>query len=505
MTSVFVTAVFLVASANVGSTESLQAASPPGIALRGVTVIDPSEGSAASARRANLTVVLAGGRITQVGLTGSVVVPEGFVVIDARGKYLVPGFWDMHVHFNRDSATAFGVMGPLMIAHGVTSVRDLQSDCWEPCSPRRKSLLQMVEWQRQIAAGLLLAPRLQALSGPIVHGPNGAFGYPRSFPEYWQPRTEEEGREVARYLAMRGVDVIKIYHTLSPEAFRGLVSEARRLAIPVTGHMPWSMDPIEVAQTGMRSIEHARWPVMACNPEHESFRTMYQLVATGEGTFDGDVFDSFKSAVTTTFDAERCAEIFRALVANDVYLVPTHLTREMDARAIEPDYRTDPRRRFVPAARLRGWDRDLSQTAAGPPDLLEFYRVVFARGLQVTGMAHAAGVKILVGTDAFDTMVFPGMSYHDELLLLRRAGLSPLAILRAATYEAAIFLGLEGTYGTVAPGKIADLILLDADPLLDIQNVERIHTVIFRGTIYDRDRLDLMIHAVEESVARGGS
>ena len=203
MTSAFVTAVFLVASATGGSRESLQAASPPGLALRGVTVIDPSQGSAASARRANLTVVLAGGRITQVGPTGSVVVPEGFVVIDARGKYLVPGFWDMHVHFNRDSATAFGVMGPLMIAHGVTSVRDLQSDCWEPCSPRRKSLLQMVEWQRQIAAGRLLAPRLQALSGPIVHGPNGAFGYPRSFPEYWQPQRWVRPRRVVSQELLR--------------------------------------------------------------------------------------------------------------------------------------------------------------------------------------------------------------------------------------------------------------------------------------------------------------
>ncbi len=418
------------------------AAADSRFAIQAVTIIDPTAGSLAEVRIPNRTVIVDGDRIARIGPTSSTPVPDGVRTIDGRGMFLLPGFWDMHVHFNRDTATQLRVMAPLMIAHGITSVRDMLGDCWEPCGAGRRTLAEMRALQRRIEDGEVLAPRLQALSSPVVHGQRGAFGYPINYPDYWQPRTEAQGREVARYLKARGVDFVKAYQSLVPEAYFGLLDEARRAGLDVAGHLPWAVRPTEAARRGVRTIEHARWPALACNSAYPSFRAMYESFARGESDFDTQVFKEFRDAVVSRFDAGLCAEIFEALVENDVYLVPTHLTREMDAMASDSAYRNDPRRVFVPPARLRGWDRDLTNTAKGPQDLLRFYREFFELGLKVTGMADAAGVKIMVGTDAFDTMVFPGFSYHDELEHLAAAGLSPIHIIEAATVRPAEFLGL---------------------------------------------------------------
>ncbi len=478
-----------------------QARDPSVITIEHVTVIDPAAFDEREARIPDRTVLIEGDRIVAVGPANGALVPEGAYRIDGRGKFVLPGFWDMHVHFNRDEETLLRVVAPLMIAHGITSVRDLMADCWEPCRSGARSLSEMRDLQRRIERGEVVAPRLQALSSAVLHGPTAGFGYPAQHPDYWRPRSEEQAREVARYLVARGVDFIKAYQSLPPEAYFGLLDEARKLDVRVSGHLPWGVHPIDAARAGVRTIEHARWPGLACNPEYDAFRAMNANVARGEGEFDRELFARFRDAVVSQFDETRCLAIFEALVAHDVYLVPTHLTREMDAFARDSTYRNDPRRRYVPSSRLRGWDRDLLNTRNGPPELLEFYREFFDLGLRVTGMAHAAGVKVLVGTDVFDTMVFPGFSYHEELEHLRAAGLTPLAIVKAATYRAAEFLGKTADYGAIAPGKVADLIVLDADPLADIGHSRSIDHVVFNGRVYDRSTLDAMIDGVEKYVA----
>ena len=295
---------------------------------------------------------------------------------------------------------------------------------------------------------------------------------------------------------------LKPYNELPRPAFFGMMDEANKIGLVVSGHMPWSLHPIEAAEAGMRTIEHARWPGMACNPEHENFRAMQEKITQEEGEWDREVFVRYRDAVVAQFDEARCQEIFSTLVKNDSYLVPTHLTRKMDAFAGDPDYRNDPRRKYVPPSRLRGWDRDLDNTAKAPQELLTFYREFFDLGLRVTGMAHKAGVKIMVGTDVFDTQVFPGFSYHDEPIHLSMAGLSPFEIIKAATYRGAEFLQRTDDFGSVTPGKLADLVLLDADPLLDIQNAATINRVIFDGKVYDRAELDTLIQGVEDYVRR---
>lgn len=485
----------------------LAAASPPAagqqrVAIVSVSVLDPSAASVEAARRPEQTVIIEGERIVSVTPSATTAVPAGALVVDGRGGFVVPGFWDMHVHFNRDSLTQYHVMGPLMVANGVTSVRDMLSDCWEPCQAGRLTLAEMRALQQRTMETDVMIPRLQALSSPLVRGPASNGGYPREHPGFWRPSTAEEGRQLARFLFERGADLVKTYQEMARDAYFGLLEQAGELGLEVSGHLPWAVHPTEAARAGVGTIEHARWPGMACNPVYEEFRTMYAGVASGAGQWDGDVFGRFRDAVVPQFDAKLCAAILRELAANDVYLVPTLLTREMDARAGHAEYRNDPRRRYVPAWRLASWDRDLQGTADGPELLVKFYRDFFPLAVRITGMAHEAGVKIMVGTDAFDTMVFPGLSYHDELMHLRAAGLGPLAVLRAACYQGAEYLGKTNEFGTVAAGKTADLVLLDADPLLDIGNTSRIRAVVFRGRVLARDSLDAVLDGVATLVSR---
>ena len=480
--------------------KSFELESKTSLAIENVTIIDPTAVSEEKAHITNQTVLIAGHRIDRVGPADSTPIRQDLETVDGRGKYLLPGFWDMHVHFNRNRNTQLKVMAPLMIANGITSVRDMLGDCWEPCGPGRRTIAEMRELQQQVENGDVLAPRLLALSSPVVLGPRQNFGYPAEYPEFWQPKTEEEGRQLARYLKDRGVDFIKSYNSIPRTAFFALMEEANKLGIEVSGHLPWSVHPIEASNAGMRTIEHARWPGPACNPVYEEFRKMYAKFAAEESDFDVEVFARFRDAVVSKFDKELCQDIFDTLVKNDTYLVPTHLTRKMDAFAGDSDYRTDPRRKYVPPGLLQSWNRDLDNTAAGPPELLTFYREFFDFGLKITGMAHEAGVKIMVGTDVFDTQVFPGFSYHDELVHLSMAGLSPFEIIKAATYRCAEFLRMTDDFGSVAQGKVADLILLDADPLLDIRNSTKINTVIFGGTVHGRSQLDSLIQGVEDYV-----
>ena len=478
------------------------------LAIENVTVIDTTARAVDQARRPRQTVLIEQGRITRVGPAGKLALPENAQRIDGAGKFLIPGLWDMHAHLNRDRWTQVRVMLPLLIANGVTGLRDCLGDCWEPCPTGRQTLSRMRRLQQRIEEGKTLGPRIVALSSPIVSGPlnNPSRGDKSAWPDFYQPTNAEQARKVVFYLKTREVDFIKIYNSLPREAFFALMKEAKRVGLDVSGHLPWSVSPSEASNAGVRTIEHARWPAMACTPIYDEFRAAFAKYAALEvDEFPAAIFKRYRDSIIPEFDAERCRQIMRTLVKNDTYLTPTHVTREMDARASDPQYRADPRRRFIPAPRLRGWDRDLKATADGPPELIKYYREFFELCLRVTGMAHKAGVKIMVGTDTLDTHCFPGFSLHDELEHLVRAGLTPLDALRAATIVPAEFMSRTDQFGSVAANRHADLILLTADPLDDIANTRKIDRVFFNGVMLDRAKLDSMIEGVEKNVRdRGG-
>lgn len=186
------------------------------------------------------------------------------------------------------------------------------------------------------------------------------------------------------------------------------------------------------------------------------------------------------------------------------YYVPTHVTREMEALADDPAYRGSPTRRYVMRDRNLSWEADLTQTAALPAEERRALAGFFEHGLRITGLAHRAGIPILAGTDSNDTMIVPGFSLHRELSLLRRAGLSAMDVLRAATSSPAAYLGRNATLGSLSPGREADLVLLRANPLDDIANTAAIESVIVNGRVYSRADLDSLMAEAERLATESG-
>jgi hypothetical protein len=478
--------IVLLVLAGCGTTQVPAPQDPADLALTHVNVVDVQNGRLVP----DQTVLIRGGRIARVAAASDLREPSATRVVDGRGKYVIPGLFDMHAHLTL-SGRANEVEFPLFIAHGVTGVRVMGADCRLPAPGNTGCLESHRDWQRQIEAGTLLGPRLLALgSWPV----NGASGITDAMPAYFKANSAEDGQQLARYFKQRGVDFIKIYGGIPRAGFLGLAEEARKLNLPFAGHEPSGLSALELSNAGMRSLEHSRIFLLNCFSGADSLR---QGLLRLPGT-------ALRRRLVDGYDPAICADVFRTFARNRTYITPTHLTRRMDAFAHDSAYRADPRMRFIPPVQRFRWLADASQmvfqdsSAAGRRSFMDAYR----KGLELTGTAHRAGVPIMLGTDAGDSFVFPGASVHDELEELIRAGLSPPEALRAATLNGAEFLGRTADLGAVEASRFADLVLLEANPLNNIRNTRAIWAVVFRGQLLDRATLDGMLAGVEASAKR---
>lgn len=436
-------------------------------------VIDVRAGAAVPQQ----TVVVESGRIRSVGLDGTVEVPEGATVVDARGKYLLPAFWDMHTH-------VFAVSPlldlPLFIAYGVTNVRDMQG-CPQPGDPFVACRDEKRRWTTEAINGSRVAPRVVASTSWMANGP-GMVRRLKTVPPYFDTATPDEARQFVRHFAGE-VEAIKVYDRIPRDAYLALVDEARRLKLDVVGHRPYAVSAIEAA-ANQKSIEHARFIL------HESFAGSAEL-----RTMQGAAWHEDRRRMLDEHDPRMAQAIFAAMKQHGTWYVPTHLTRWSDAYADDPSVRNDRLLRYLHPLMKRQWLEDVDELLAKHPgaEARETYRQFYRKGLQLTGEAHRAGVKVLAGTD----YIVAGADLHRELQQLASAGLSPAEVLRAATFHSAEYFGLEQRYGTVAVGKVADLVLLEANPLEDVRNTQKISAVVFNGNLYDRPALDRIAGYVE--------
>jgi imidazolonepropionase-like amidohydrolase len=416
------------------------------LAITGVTVVDATGGPS----RRGMTVLVDGDRIAHVARDGELELPHGAELVDGSGKFLIPGLWDMHVHWNEPDYLA------LFIANGVTGVRMMAGDA------------RHLEQRKQIAGGELLGPRL-VLAGPIAAS------------------TGAEGREAVRRTKQEGFDYVKVYSLLPREVFFALADEAKKSAIPFVGHVPDGVRMAEASVAGMKSIEHLTGLLLAVSGIESELRREFAATpkpAPGTGR-----------RVLETYDARKAASLYATLRANGTWQVPTFTM--LHAGAYAQELSNDPRLRYMPASVRALWASARQRT----PEQLANERRFFDRRLQLAGEMHRAGVGILAGTDVLNPYCFPGFSLHDELEWLVKAGLHPMAALQTATWNAARFLGRQADLGTVEAGKLADLVLLDGDPTLDIRNTRRIAAVVAAGRLYSRSDLDAMLEAIEELAA----
>jgi imidazolonepropionase-like amidohydrolase len=441
----------------------------PQIVIEHVTVINPSTASV----QPEMTVVVTGDRITTVSATASVPPPKDARVIDGTGRYLIPGLWDMHVH------SAFGdwfpggrdIILPLFIANGVTGVRDMGGD-----------LPVLFAWRKQIAAGEIVGPRM-VVSGPMLDGylPGNKLRFPSSV----AVTTPESAVAAVDSLKAQGVDFIKVQSVISHDAYLAAAAEAHKQGLPIVGHVPDKVRITEAIAAGQKSIEHLMGSFEGCSSEEDKF-------ISGQGD---------TKLLLGSYDQKKCDALIGRLAQSHTWQVPTLAWQRGGTFLDQRDLKHQPLDKYVPAYwREVTWKRFTDEMM---PDLLRdplpLRQEYFARNLKMVGMQHRGGVQFMAGTDtAPGVYIMPGFSLHDELANFVEAGFSTMGSLQTATSNPAKFLGME-TAGSIEPGKVADLVLLNANPLDDIHNTQKIEAVIANGRLFDRAALDHLLTQVEAS------
>jgi imidazolonepropionase-like amidohydrolase len=435
-----------------------------------VNLIDVTGGTVA----ANSTVVLSGGRIADVGRSADVRIPRGAQVVDGSGKFLIPGLWDMHVHmvFGDWFPQSREITLPLFVANGVTGVRDMGGEL---------DVLQ--RWRREITQGKLLGPRI-VTSGPMLDGPK-----PR-FPSSVAVASPEDGRKAVDDLKRRGADFIKLQSLMSRESYFAIAGEAKKQAIVFAGHVPDAIRAMEASNAGQKSIEHLTGVFEGCSTVED------ELLKGPKGL----------KRFLETFDDTKAAALIAVFAKNRTWQAPTLVWERGGNLLDQRDLQHDSRARYVPASWKNGtWRRfteDILKDQAN--DDLETRQRFVAKELEVVRAMHRASMPFLAGTDtAAGVYVFPGFSLHEELQLLVQAGFTPLEALQCATRNPAEYLGKLGDMGTVEKSKVADLVLLDANPLDDIANTQRIAGVIAAGRYLSRADLDQLLRGVEAAAKHG--
>lgn len=471
--------------------QALPAPVPGTIALTHVVVIDVSSGSELRDR----TVLVRARRIVAVDSSPRASLPNDARVVDGSGRYLIPGLWDMHVHtfYPDDVDPNF----PVFIANGVTGIRDMGNSAL--------SLARIHQLRGEVESGTRVGPRFVA-AGPLVEGA------PPTWPNSVIADTPERGRSLVDSLAAAGADFIKVYSRLQPGPYHAIAQESRRRGIPFEGHVPGAISASEASDAGQRSMEHLYGIVEGCSTvESEVIAARTALLdarTAGSDTLEAArrVSRVYRQALQG-FDERRCNRLVSQLARNRSWQVPTLVSYEQPTCVAPEELARDSRVKYVSPRRQAAWPRTRAARAhrnAADAELAATDSLICTGALaRLTAVLAEASVPILAGTDAGTPYVLYGFGLHQELSLLVRAGLTPLTALRAATINPAVFLGATDSLGTVASGKLADLVLLDADPLADVSNTTRIRAVLANGRYYDRAALDALLAAAARAAASG--
>ncbi|HUB95605.1 MAG TPA: amidohydrolase family protein [Stellaceae bacterium] len=463
-----------------------------GLVLDGVTIVDTRDGSLSRDR----AILIDRGKIQRIARAGSIAPSGAARRVDMHGKYVVPGYLDMHSHSlsapDRDGAFA------LMLANGVTGYRQM-SGSPELLAQRKKG--------KPFSADL--APELLLMPGTILTPLNA--GTP-------QAAIAEVDRQKDE-----GADFIKVID-VRPDAFFAVADEAKKLGLRFLGHLPPTVNVWDATARGMRSIEHLgpkESIVLGCSTDEDAMRraiaatppkapqvglgpglaaAVERALANPDMATDPLDFKMMQRSMET-FSAAKCRKLAAAFVRNGTWQVPTLIRSRTTDIADDPRYRDDPNLVYMPAATRALW-QDLAKQFPTriPAETRAMLVRFFTLRLRLVKLFHDAGVPMMAGSDSGGAGQWdiPGFSLHQEFDLLAEAGLTPLTILQMTTLDGARFLGREATMGTVAAGKDADLVVLDANPIANERNLHRIAAVVRGGTLLSRDDLDRLLEKTKE-------
>lgn len=398
---------------------------------------------------------------------------EASEVIDAENNYVLPGLWDMHVHFrggdtlieeNKD-------LLPLFLAHGVTTVRDAGGDITG----------SVLDWRKQIASGDLIGPTIFT-SGPKLDGENPAW------PGSIEVGSLEEIPAALDSLEQLEVDYVKMYDgSLSEEVFYGIIAAAENKGLKTTGHMPMSANILKGVELGLDGSEHLYYVMKACSPKADSLtevRPNYGMM----------------NEVIQTYDQNLAQEVFQKLSENKVYITPTlHIGKTL-AEILDVDHSQDSLLPYIGDGIQKTYNGRIEGAKRAKAAGSTMREQMEQRSLEMIKPMYDAGVPVLAGSDCgpFNSFVYPGASLQQELYRLVAAGLSPQEALRTSIVHGPAFFDLQEQYGSVSSGKVADFIILKKNPFTAIEHLEEISVVVSKGKVFQPEDIQTMMQAVQQ-------
>ena len=458
---------------------SVLAAEQADVIIRHATVVDVER----STTVADQAVVVRGDDIVAVGddraIARAWTAPRK---VDGKGRYLIPGLWDMHVHFGGgpELIEENKALLPLYIAHGITTIRDCSGDLPE----------QVLEWRGEIAEGRLEGPQLFS-SGAKIEG----------IKPVWKGTLEVGSQAdldaaLARLKRDR-VDFVKITDsTLTPSLFLDAVRGARASGLRASGHIPMALTVQQAVDAGISSIEHLDYAYKAGVKDEAAIASDFaaQRIDRAEAN----------RRLDAGFDRETAMAAYRGFAARGVYVTPTLNGGRILDFLDQDDHADDPYLAYIGPKLQATYQWRVERAAKASPAQIAERHQQYHQVAAVLPLLQEAGVTVMAGTDAgfLNSFNYPGIGLHDELGLFVKEGLTPAQALSSATRAGPSWFGTLDRYGAVAEGKAADLVLLDANPLQDIQATRAINTVVLRGHVYDRKALDALLAQTRQKVAQ---
>lgn len=423
------------------------------IAIQNVTVIDATGASA----RSGMTVLITGNRIFKISKTQKTKLTGDTKVVDGSGKFLIPGLWDMHIHPYDEEDIRWKEFMALFITNGITNVRVMFGN------------LELHQWREEISSYKLIGPRM-IIASPRPSGISSV----------------EEGRHFVRRSKSEGADFIKILSDDLPrDVYFAIADEANKQGLPFAGHVPYSVSAVEASDAGQLSLEHKYSVSIPCSELEEEIRTRFMKITP---TFRSRT----KEYADLDYNEQKAKDLFTRLVANGTFVCPTLVVWNEPAFRDKAELANDPRLAYYPSE-VRNWFKNMGKNLIDD-EVVADLRKLCSKSHFIVGAMNKAGVKILSGTDSGSVpFVFQGFSLHDELKLLVESGLTPMEALQSATINAAECVGRLDSLGTIEEGKIADLILLEENPLSSIENTKKINSVFYNGKYLDRPKLNKIL------------
>lgn len=461
------------------TTSPALAASQADVMIRHVTVIDVEHARAV----AEQAVVMRGGDVVAVGKDREIAREwQARDVVEGKGRFLIPGLWDMHVHFGGgpDLIEENKALLPLYVAHGVTTIRDCSGDLPD----------QVLSWRGEIAGGSLFGPRLLT-SGAKIEG----------IKPVWKGTIEVGSKAdvdsaLARLQDRDKVDFVKITDsTLEPQLFLYALSQAKARGLRTSGHIPMALTVGQAVDAGISSIEHLDYA--------------YKAGVKGEAAIAADFaagrIDRAEAnrRLNTGFDTATAMASYRDFARKGVFVTPTLNGSRISAWLDADDHADDPYLAYIGPKLRKTYEWRVERAAQADAAAIAARHAHFERMAAVLPLLEKAGVTVIAGTDAgfLNSFNYPGIGLHDELSLFVGEGLTPAQALSAATRAGPAWFGQLDCYGAVEPGKAADLVLLDGNPLKDIAATRAIRAVVMNGKLYDRAALDGVLAETRSKVA----